>query len=367
MSKVFIGMPVYNGMPYLKDALACLLEQTYTDIKIFVSDNASTDGSSELIAEYAGKDQRIIHYRHSHTIPVYENFSFVAAQCDCEYFMFAAHDDLWDKAFIKELYDVLSVESGLSGVFCSFKIENYVTGEVFVTDCEELNLHKSVYDNLYAYINRPISNAFYGLFRSDVIKWLLEQKEFYDWLDVVFIYHAIIKGNFHYIHKILYTSGIVSKERHHITINNHSFLRQEYSKYFSQGIEEINSGNWSSLQKKILYLAHMRMVFENFLHIEANASWYLRKMIKYGLTNTNNIKNWLTVAQIPNNWGLHIMFKFCYSFNRQLMFVLLPNAPKNSLMLFGKVYFLYIATGKILLPIIKMIKYKKKDFNCESF
>ena len=38
-----IGVPVYNGEKYLGEALDSLLQQTFTDFELILSDNASTD------------------------------------------------------------------------------------------------------------------------------------------------------------------------------------------------------------------------------------------------------------------------------------------------------------------------------------
>jgi glycosyltransferase involved in cell wall biosynthesis len=45
---VSIGLPVYNGMPYVAKALDSLLAQTYGNFKLIISDNASTDGTGDL-------------------------------------------------------------------------------------------------------------------------------------------------------------------------------------------------------------------------------------------------------------------------------------------------------------------------------
>ena len=52
-------MPVYNVRPYLSECLDSLLEQTERDIEIICVDDGSTDGSAELLSEYATKDRRI--------------------------------------------------------------------------------------------------------------------------------------------------------------------------------------------------------------------------------------------------------------------------------------------------------------------
>lgn len=56
---ITVLMSVYNGMPYLKDAIDSILQQTFTDFKFLIFDDASTDGTSQVLAEYASKDNRI--------------------------------------------------------------------------------------------------------------------------------------------------------------------------------------------------------------------------------------------------------------------------------------------------------------------
>ncbi|HVS67301.1 MAG TPA: glycosyltransferase family 2 protein [Mycobacteriales bacterium] len=57
--KVSIGMPVYNGEQFLSRSIESLLEQTFADFELVISDNGSTDQSPELIRKYAAMDSRI--------------------------------------------------------------------------------------------------------------------------------------------------------------------------------------------------------------------------------------------------------------------------------------------------------------------
>ena len=50
-------MSVYNGEPYLKDAVTSILNQTYSNFQFLIIDNASTDNSQEIIRDF--KDSRI--------------------------------------------------------------------------------------------------------------------------------------------------------------------------------------------------------------------------------------------------------------------------------------------------------------------
>ena len=56
---VSIIVPVYNVQPYLRQCMEGLIGQTLRDIEIICVDDGSTDGSSDILAEYAAKDERI--------------------------------------------------------------------------------------------------------------------------------------------------------------------------------------------------------------------------------------------------------------------------------------------------------------------
>jgi glycosyltransferase involved in cell wall biosynthesis len=57
--RVSVLMGVYNGLPYVREAIESVLEQTYRDFEFLVVDDASTDESAEVVSEYAEEDDRI--------------------------------------------------------------------------------------------------------------------------------------------------------------------------------------------------------------------------------------------------------------------------------------------------------------------
>ena len=54
-----VVMPVHNALPHLDEAVESILNQTFADFEFVVLDDASTDGSSERLREWAQKDSRI--------------------------------------------------------------------------------------------------------------------------------------------------------------------------------------------------------------------------------------------------------------------------------------------------------------------
>ena len=54
-----VVMPVHNALPFLDDAVRSILDQTHSDFEFVIYDDASTDGSTERLREWAAQDERI--------------------------------------------------------------------------------------------------------------------------------------------------------------------------------------------------------------------------------------------------------------------------------------------------------------------
>jgi glycosyltransferase involved in cell wall biosynthesis len=106
--KVSIGMPVYNGEKFIREAFDSLLTQTFTDFELIISDNASTDATEAICREYAACDPRIRYVRQSQNRGPAANFKFVLDEAVGEYFMWAACDDTRSPDFLEVNFKFLS-------------------------------------------------------------------------------------------------------------------------------------------------------------------------------------------------------------------------------------------------------------------
>lgn len=57
---ITVYMPVYNAEAYLREAIDSIIRQTFTDFEFIIINDGSTDGSREIIDDYAARDSRII-------------------------------------------------------------------------------------------------------------------------------------------------------------------------------------------------------------------------------------------------------------------------------------------------------------------
>ncbi|NES80204.1 MAG: glycosyltransferase family 2 protein [Moorea sp. SIO2B7] len=105
--RVSIGLPVYNGEKFLKQAIDSILAQTFKDFELIISDNASTDKTEQICREYAAKDKRISYYRNNENRGAAWNFKYTFDLARAKYFKWAAHDDVCATNFLASCVEVL--------------------------------------------------------------------------------------------------------------------------------------------------------------------------------------------------------------------------------------------------------------------
>jgi glycosyltransferase involved in cell wall biosynthesis len=105
--KVSIGLAVYNGEEYLREAIDSILVQTFTDFELIISDNASTDRTEKICRDYAASDSRIRYYRNTTNIGGANNENQTFKLSRGQYFRLAAHDDVMAKDLIEKSVEIL--------------------------------------------------------------------------------------------------------------------------------------------------------------------------------------------------------------------------------------------------------------------
>ena len=59
LEKVDVLLATYNGEKYLRKQIDSILNQTYKNINLIISDDCSKDKTKEILKEYEKKDNRI--------------------------------------------------------------------------------------------------------------------------------------------------------------------------------------------------------------------------------------------------------------------------------------------------------------------
>lgn len=170
--RVSIGLPVFNGERYLRGAIESVLNQSFQDFELILSDNASTDSTWDICQSYAKQDRRIRLNRNRANIGANSNFRLALELARAPYFTWIAHDDLLAEGFIEQCHEFLSTHPDY--VLCC--PENAVIDEhggwiysVFsdydlTSDRPDARYLKCLDHYAYGY------NAIYGLIRNDALK-----------------------------------------------------------------------------------------------------------------------------------------------------------------------------------------------------
>jgi glycosyltransferase involved in cell wall biosynthesis len=89
-------MPVYNPGRFLGEALDSVLAQTHRELELIAIDDASSDGSFELLQQYAQRDPRVRVFRQPHNLGIVaaRNRAFREASPEAQYFAILDSDDV---------------------------------------------------------------------------------------------------------------------------------------------------------------------------------------------------------------------------------------------------------------------------------
>ncbi len=91
-----------NNGKYLRQCLDSIVNQTYKDLEIIISDDGSTDDSVDIIKEYVSKDGRIIPFLHNN-IGVGASFNLSMEMATGDYIAEVDSDDYLDLYMYEEL------------------------------------------------------------------------------------------------------------------------------------------------------------------------------------------------------------------------------------------------------------------------
>lgn len=191
---VSIGMPVYNGARYIRDAINSLLIQSYEFFELIISDNASTDETEQICRELAAIDKRIKYYRQPLNQGAHSNFQFVLDHAVGSYFMWAAHDDTWCKNFISAGVHALSQYPTI--IAAAGIIEYRSNNRLVLIDAPPYLLDGAFEDRVSNYLNTNLTDyLFYGIYRTEFLAACRLQSYVYCPEKIVII-RAILSGGY---------------------------------------------------------------------------------------------------------------------------------------------------------------------------
>jgi glycosyltransferase involved in cell wall biosynthesis len=106
VAKYSIILPVKNGMPYVKECVASILGQSYSDFNLLVLDNASTDSTGEWIKSL--NDSRIQIFPSASPLTIEQNWGRIISVPRAEFMTMIGHDDVLDSNYLATMDNLIA-------------------------------------------------------------------------------------------------------------------------------------------------------------------------------------------------------------------------------------------------------------------
>jgi glycosyltransferase involved in cell wall biosynthesis len=168
--RISVGMPVYNGEPYIGIAIQSLLDQTFEDFELLISDNASTDRTEEICRDLAARDSRIVYTRNRQNIGAAPNYNRLVDMASADYFRWSNADDVFAPTLHERCIAVLDANPDAVLSYGKTKIID-ADGNEGADYEDNLDLQDERPSDRFRKFHEQVgwTNAIYGLMRTEAL------------------------------------------------------------------------------------------------------------------------------------------------------------------------------------------------------
>jgi glycosyltransferase involved in cell wall biosynthesis len=204
---VSICLPVYNGETYGPEAIRSILDQTFEDFELIISDNASTDATPDICRDVVARDARVRYYRADANRGLAWNHNRAFELARGRYLAWIGHDDLMGREYISQCIKALKDDSGAVLSFAMSShiddkgnvIERFPTQNSGATERPSRRFHDILRDDWC----HPI----YGLMKTEVLKQTRLHGGFAD-SDRVLLAEMGLRGRFTQVPQYLFSRRV---------------------------------------------------------------------------------------------------------------------------------------------------------------
>lgn len=308
--RLSIGLPVYNGEKFIKEAIDSVLAQTFEDFELIISDNASTDKTEEICRAYAAKNQRIRYYRNQKNIGCAPNFNRVFELSSGEYFKWVAHDDLHAPDFLTKCIQVLDQDPSI--ILCHSKVYfidehgKFLQNYDIQLKTDSLKPHERFHELLTTHLCYQC----YGVIRASALR-MTPPMGSYGAADAIFLLRLGLLGRFYEIPEYLFFARSHSQQSLSMFFPDYLSFTQKNTQKSMNTLPDFHAyAVWfdSANQGKILF-PHWRIFWEYFISLwQVKLSLYERLYCYMSLlkqfkgTEFLLLKDLLLTTQINRFW-----------------------------------------------------------------
>ncbi|MBN8719431.1 MAG: glycosyltransferase family 2 protein [Sediminibacterium magnilacihabitans] len=119
---VSVVMATYNGERFIGAQLNSILEQTYPNLELIIVDDGSTDGTANLLKQYAERFNNIRLFFNEQNIGYVRNFEKGMLLAAGDFLALSDQDDIWDKQKLRLLMQEIGDHPV---VYCNSELIDY--------------------------------------------------------------------------------------------------------------------------------------------------------------------------------------------------------------------------------------------------
>ena len=134
-TRLTIIIPVYNAEKHLRETLENVFQQTYTDYRLLIINDASTDSTETIVRSF--KDSRIIYHRLDKNVGRGAIRQLGVEMADTELIAFQDADDLWDKTKLERQIEFLDNHPEIDICGTSYKMFGTRTEDFLLPEHDE--------------------------------------------------------------------------------------------------------------------------------------------------------------------------------------------------------------------------------------
>lgn len=282
--QIDILLPTYNGEKYIEEQISSILNQTYKNIRLIISDDCSKDNTINILKKYAEQDNRIKLYLQDSNIGVVKNVEFLLKSVKNELYMLADQDDVWLSEKIEKSVEALE-KNDADLVFGDLKVVDKDLQVIYPSFAKYMLLDKKI----NKYIDSNKLNYLYNCVTGCTI---LSKKKF---IKKILPLPTISK---HLIHD--HWIGLI------VSLNGKMiYMREEYILYRQHGNNEVGASKVSHAMTDLneireLFVDVKLGVFETYVKYNEKFPTELQNLNKEALEyfkmlrqkKNFNFKNW---------------------------------------------------------------------------
>jgi glycosyltransferase involved in cell wall biosynthesis len=110
---VSIAMATYNGANYISHQIRSIVQQSYQNLEIIITDDASTDSTPAVLEDFRNKHPNIKIFSNQANLGITATFEHSIRNCRGDYIAISDQDDIWEPDKISLLLNAIGSEDAI--------------------------------------------------------------------------------------------------------------------------------------------------------------------------------------------------------------------------------------------------------------